>query len=1077
MPWIPDQYDENGVLEYPGYFVDDTGTQIDYGYSTTINGLTYTKDKDGNWTYEDSGGNIQPISQAAVDKLTNTANQTNNSTFQTKLKDPSFVKKINDALGTNFSAADLLKMGTAGLGAVLGGSGAFRANNKPVGYQGGIPDLVAEQPMLTAPPTDRRPGSGGINYGTGVKYTDKATGKVVSDTSTSVPDLMALLLANPHNEFNYKYGAPPAATTTTAPTTTTTTDTPKVSTIPDTHKASISSTEATAPTTPTTSTAPAVSDELKKFINWQGSQANQFGTGAISDVWKKQGITDPTSNSTILQNAQDQLDREARRRALTNSTEAAPWQVAANSTPTPEAAAHAAALAAHDAEVAKSSPFVIGGMAKGGLTNLDHGGFVIPADVVSHFGNGSSDAGLKLLEHKLGAKPIRGHGDGMSDSIPASIEGREKALVANEEAYVSPRMVAQLGDGDMDEGSRKLKHMMEKIRKARTGTTEQGKQINANNFMPGGSVGYARGGGIKSFAAGDTVASQANAGVVGTEQNLSSWIGPYVANMLAKAQAEANTPYKAYTGPLTAGASTLQQQAFTNAGNLSVPSSVGQAQTTMGQIGQKAQNLNYTPTQFGNQFNAPAAYQASGAPQYNQLNAGNVSSSFQAPSAYQTGNFANQYQAPAAYQTGNFQNQFQAPVQSAATNFTNQYQAPSNYQNTNFTSGTFDSGAAQQYMNPYLQQSLNPQLEEARRQADITAQQNNAAMTKAGAFGGSRQAILTAENQRNLGTNLSNITGQGYNTAFTNAMGQFNADQARNMQAQQAAEQSKQFGANQSMTAAQMMAQYGMSAQQAQEAARQFNQQQNMTGAQSAAQYGLAAEQAREASRQFGSNQGMTAAQLMAQYGLSAQQAQEASRQFGASQALQAATTAGSQGLQAALANQQAGLTAGQGNINAALEAARQAEASRQFGASQGMTAAQQAAQYGLAGQQASEASRQFGANLGLQGLNTGLQAAQAQGNLGIASGGLNLQNLQQQAALGATQRGIQSEGIAADKAQFDEARKDPFTKLQFQQSMLNGLPITAQNYAMAQPNGLQGAAGGASTIGQLLKALGVPGY
>jgi hypothetical protein len=218
----------------------------------------------------------------------------------------------------------------------------------------------------------------------------------------------------------------------------------------------------------------------------------------------------------------------------------------------------------------------------------------------------------------------------------------------------------------------------------------------------------------------------------------------------------------------------------------------------------------------------------------------------------------------------------------------------------------------------------------------------------------------------------------------------------------------------------------------------------------------------------------MTAAQLMAQYGLSAQQAQEASRQFGASQGLQAATTAGSQGLQAALANQQAGLTAGQGNINAALEAARQAEASRQFGASQGMTAAQQAAQYGLAGQQASEASRQFGANLGLQGLNTGLQAAQGLGNLGIASGGLSLQNLQQQAALGATQRGIESEGIAADKAQFEEARKDPYSKLQFQQSMLNGLPITATNYNMSQPDWLKAAAGGATTLAELLKNLGI---
>lgn len=164
------------------------------------------------------------------------------------------------------------------------------------------------------------------------------------------------------------------------------------------------------------------------------------------------------------------------------------------------------------------------------------------------------------------------------------------------------------------------------------------------------------------------------------------------------------------------------------------------------------------------------------------------------------------------------------------TQFTNQFQAPGQYQNTNFTSGTFGQDQAQQYMNPYLQASLNPQIEEARRQSDITAQQNNANMTRAGAFGGGRQAILTAENQRNLGSNLANITGKGYDTAFQNAMNQFNADQGRNMQAQQGSEQSKQFGAQQGMTAAQMMAQYGMSAQQAAEQSKQFGAQQGLAG-------------------------------------------------------------------------------------------------------------------------------------------------------------------------------------------------------------------------------------------------------
>jgi hypothetical protein len=103
----------------------------------------------------------------------------------------------------------------------------------------------------------------------------------------------------------------------------------------------------------------------------------------------------------------------------------------------------------------------------------------------------------------------------------------------------------------------------------------------------------------------------------------------------------------------------------------------------------------------------------------------------------------------------------------------------------NIANNTFGSQQAQQYMNPYLQMSLNPQLEEARRASQITQMQNSSKLAGAGAYGGGRQAIMDAETQRNLGTNLASITGQGYNTAYTNAMQQYNADQNRALQAQQ----------------------------------------------------------------------------------------------------------------------------------------------------------------------------------------------------------------------------------------------------------------------------------------------------
>jgi hypothetical protein len=96
----------------------------------------------------------------------------------------------------------------------------------------------------------------------------------------------------------------------------------------------------------------------------------------------------------------------------------------------------------------------------------------------------------------------------------------------------------------------------------------------------------------------------------------------------------------------------------------------------------------------------------------------------------------------------------------------------------------FTGDIAQQYMNPYLQASLNPQIDAARRQSEIDRVNNASRMTKAGSFGGSRQAVLDAENQRALQANLAGITGQGYANAYNQALGQFNTEQDRGMTAQ-----------------------------------------------------------------------------------------------------------------------------------------------------------------------------------------------------------------------------------------------------------------------------------------------------
>jgi hypothetical protein len=91
------------------------------------------------------------------------------------------------------------------------------------------------------------------------------------------------------------------------------------------------------------------------------------------------------------------------------------------------------------------------------------------------------------------------------------------------------------------------------------------------------------------------------------------------------------------------------------------------------------------------------------------------------------------------------------------------------------------TGITGQYMNPYLQNVLQPQLEELRRQSQIQQMQNASRMSKAGAFGGGRQAIMDAELQRNLLTQMGSTIGQGYASAYDKAMDQYNKEQAQAM--------------------------------------------------------------------------------------------------------------------------------------------------------------------------------------------------------------------------------------------------------------------------------------------------------
>jgi hypothetical protein len=318
----------------------------------------------------------------------------------------------------------------------------------------------------------------------------------------------------------------------------------------------------------------------------------------------------------------------------------------------------------------------------------------------------NAQGGINMAEGGLAdaGRYLQGETDGMADEIPSSIDGEQPAALSHGEFVIPADVVSHLGNGNSDAGAQKLYEMMDRIRQARTGTTEQGKEINPDEFTMGGlAAAYAGGGSVQKFQAGGTPVATtptttAGGGVpldTSRTSTLSPWVGDYVTGALGQGAALAQAPYQAYQGPLTAGASDLQQQAFAGASEM----------------------------------------------------------------------------AQAGYQPGQF-------------------------------TGSFTPQVAQQYMNPYLQASLDPQLKELQRQSDIARMSDASRLTKAGAFGGSRQAIMESEGRRNLLDKQQDVLGTGYKTAYDLAQQQFAKERGDE-------EASRQFGANFGMKSVDMLSGLG----------------------------------------------------------------------------------------------------------------------------------------------------------------------------------------------------------------------------------------------------------------------------
>lgn len=122
------------------------------------------------------------------------------------------------------------------------------------------------------------------------------------------------------------------------------------------------------------------------------------------------------------------------------------------------------------------------GYADGGITSL--GGYdQMVGEEPMYMSNMAAGGIADLGSYSDGGRMLKGPGDGMSDNIPATIAGKQPARLANEEFVIPADVVSHLGNGSSEAGAKQLYKMMDRVRKARTGRKAQGREINPRQYM------------------------------------------------------------------------------------------------------------------------------------------------------------------------------------------------------------------------------------------------------------------------------------------------------------------------------------------------------------------------------------------------------------------------------------------------------------------------------------------------------------------------------------------------------------------------------------------------------------------
>ena len=278
----------------------------------------------------------------------------------------------------------------AGLGALVGGD----MSETPVtGYQGSIPQLTAVREAVPGTSdTTRRPGSGGRRYFSDIQYIPQTGGEDYNPaTALTTAQTAATTQAKGLETLNKNNPAFEAA-----PTYTYLTPTEEIAAA--------------------TASASSVADTMQPFSNL-GIQAltNYLGTSPYESPYE-------TYDQGLLQQLDKlKLDLAMERGEIPSST----YQ---QGTAT--------------------------GMAMGGIAELSKGRY------------------------------LDGKTDGMADEVPARIDGVQEARLSDGEFVIPADVVSHLGNGNSDAGAKVLDSMMARVRKARTGNTKQGKEINPRDFLP-----------------------------------------------------------------------------------------------------------------------------------------------------------------------------------------------------------------------------------------------------------------------------------------------------------------------------------------------------------------------------------------------------------------------------------------------------------------------------------------------------------------------------------------------------------------------------------------------------------------